>query len=211
MSGGVEWRSSGMSRQAGYVLATSLIFLLVITMVAVVGMQSTSMEYSISTNTALATRAFEAAEGGRAAADQVLDRHIFERGWGDEVDLPPTVTVLDKDGDNASDVLFTDNSEGADALLNESALETDITFRVDADGDGKYTGDEDAKADIMVYKTGVVAATGAATAMVSGYEGLGKASAAGGAHIYFEIRSRGEAPGGAKAITANTFRVVVRN
>ncbi len=197
--------------QGGYVLISSLVFLAALTVTSVVGVQDTILQHRMGTNLALETRAFEASEGGRAAAADVLDAHVFQRGWDDAVTVPAGLEVLDKDSDGAPDILYSDNEEAAGTLLQGGTLTTDARLRLDGDGNAGYTGENDMQADISVYKTRVVSASGAATAMVSGYEGLGKASSAGGTHIYFELRSRGDAGDGATAVTASDFRVVVRN
>lgn len=201
----------GARLQTGYILVTSMVFLLVLTMVAVFGIQYSVLEYQMGTNTAFTTQAMEASESGRVATSKILNAHIYERGWNDAVEVPASLEVLDKDNQDGIDLLYVDNSETPEALLGEEELDVDATYRLDGDGDAAYNGKKDVLADVAVYKTRVVNATGSGTAMVSGYEGLGKAAAAGGAKIFFELRSVGKAPNGAQVTTASDYRLVIRN
>ena len=196
--------------QRGYVLITSLIFLTVLTLVAVVSSRSTTFEYQMSSNLVLKDRAFQSSETGRAGMAGILDAHIFEREWNDSIKIPSGLTVLDKDTSGGPDMLFLSNNAGED-LYNADTLVTDAQYKIDANSDGDFDDGGDVNADIDVYKTKSVAARGTGTAMVAGYEGLGKGMAGGGFHVYFELRSKGKSIVGAQSQTASEYRVVVRN
>ena len=64
---------------------------------------------------------------------------------------------------------------------------------------------------MFITNLGTITASGAATAMVSGYEGYGKGSAAGGSYVLFDLRSRGHAASRTESLTGSDVRVVVRN
>ena len=196
--------------QHGYVLITSLIFLTVLTLVAVVSSQSTSFEYQMSSNLVLKERAFQSSETGRTGLGSVMDAHVFERDWDSAISMPAGLTVLDKDSSGASDMLFINNEAGED-LYNDSTLVSDADYKIDGNGDGDFDDGGDVNATVVAYKTRSVAAKGAGTAMVAGYEGIGKGVAGGGFNVYFELRSRGQSSLGAQAQTASEYRVVVRN
>lgn len=198
------------TKQRGYVLITSLIFLTVLTLVAVVSSRSTTFEYQMSSNLVLKDRAFQSSETGRTGMASILDAHIFEREWNDSVKVPPGLNVLDKDSNGDPDLLFITNNAGED-LYNPTTMVTDAQYKIDANADGDFDDGGDVNSDINVYKTKSVAARGAGTAMVAGYEGLGKGMAGGGFHVYFELRSQGKSIVGAQANTASEYRVVVRN
>jgi hypothetical protein len=199
-----------INRQNGYVLITAMIFLAILTLVAVVSSQSTTFEYKMSTNLVLKDRAFQSSETGRTAIGDVLDAHIFERGWDSAVNIPSGMAILDKDTSGAADDLYLANEAGED-LLNDNTLATDATYQVDANNDGDYTDGGDINATVSVIKTQAIAASGSGTAMSAGYEGLGKSVAAGGLHMYFELRGRGNSATGAQSVTASEYRVVVKN
>ena len=65
------------ARQQGAVLIISMIFLIIMTLLAVTGMNTSSMEEKMASNSQEATRAFQAAETGLAQAfDDVLSYDI---------------------------------------------------------------------------------------------------------------------------------------
>ncbi len=192
-------------RQQGAVLITSLIFLTVLTLIGVVSMQSTSMDYQMSTNAVLRDRAFYFSENGRQAMGSVLDDHLFERGWTGNVILPTGLAIADISKD-----LYNGN-DSSESLANSTSLTVDATHQLDGNGDGDVTDGEDSNSAIIVYKTQTQWAAGAGTAMAAGYEGLGKAAAAGGVHVFFELRSRGTSIAGAQATTAAEYRAILKN
>ncbi len=193
------------SRQRGAVLITALMFLTVLTLVGVVSMQSTSMDYQMSTNAVLQDRAFYFSENGREAMGSVIDDHLFDRGWSTNVILPTGLTIADTSKD-----LYNGNDAG-ESLANAASLTFDATHRLDGNDDGDFTDGEDSNSQIIVYKTQTQWAAGAGTAMAAGYEGLGKAAAAGGLHVFFELRSRGTTVAGAQATTAAEYRAILKN
>jgi hypothetical protein len=196
--------------QQGYVLITAMIFLAILTLVAVVSMQSTTFGYQMSTNMVVKDRTFQFSETGRTGMAQVMDAHVFERGWNSAVMLPSGLDILDKDSSGGDDDLYLSNETGED-LYDDTSIVTDANYQVDGNGDGDYVDGGDINAGISVYKTQAINAPGAGTAMSSGYEGLGKSVAAGGLHMYFELRSRGQSITGAQSVTASEYRVVVKN
>jgi hypothetical protein len=68
-------------RQAGYVLVTSLIFLVVLTLVAVVATKNTTMQLKMSRNFVEKASAFEGSEVARLQANDITDAMMFNRGW----------------------------------------------------------------------------------------------------------------------------------
>lgn len=201
-------------KQAGAVLITSLMFLIVLTLVALVASQSTVLEARMSTNTIIKGRATESSEALRMGGNDLLDGHLYNRGWpllytGGTLDnslfsIPVGVTVT-----NIVD-WGTGNDSGED-LFDASTWTRDMTLRVNGNGDSDFDDDVDQNADLYVFKTVTVNSPGSATAMVAGYEGLGKSSASGGALIYFDLRSVGASAGNASTVTGSNYRYVVRN
>lgn len=205
-----ESRRSRASGQRGFALVTSLVLLLVLTLVGVFSMQGANMEYRMAANATFRDRAFQSSETGRRAMNGLVDKHVFERGWPNSITIPSGLSVLDKDTDGAPDTLFLGNA-GSEDLLNDTTLIDDARLRIDGNADGDHLDAGDVDAAIQVFRTQVVTPPGAGMQMVSGYEGLGKAAAAGGTHLYFELRSDGLAAGSARATTAADYRTVVRN
>lgn len=80
----------------GFVLVTALIFLVVLTLVAVTAVKSTGLELRMSSNNALHTEAFEAAEAPRQVVGRLLEKLGFDpaTGWS-AVTLPDEFAFLD--------------------------------------------------------------------------------------------------------------------
>jgi hypothetical protein len=206
------------TKQSGAVLITSLMFLVVLTLVALVASQSTVLEARMSTNTIIKSRSFESSEALRMGSNDLLDGHMYNRGWPNNMSdgtntgtLDPTLFSIPV-GIEVSNVVDwgTDNAAGED-LFDPSTWTKDMTLRVDGNSDSDYNDDVDQKADMYVFKTVTVNSPGSATAMVAGYEGLGKSSAAGGALVFFDLRSVGASAGSSSTVTGSNYRYVVRN
>jgi len=99
-------------------------------------------------------------------------------------------------------------------VFNPTALDIDMTYsRSLTAGTGTTT--LQPQAQLSIFKLYVSMASGSGTAMVAGYEGLGRAAAAGGGQLYFYTQAQGEDFGGAAAtanyLTAAVFRDIIRN
>jgi hypothetical protein len=203
-----------MTQQRGAVLVTSLIFLVVLTVIALVANQSSVLEVRMSSNSIAKGRATESSETLRTASNELIDAHLFYRGWPTSVggNLGYTDQFYFSTGVDLANTndWGAQNSTGED-LFTPSTWVKDMSLRIDGNSDGDYTDDVDQDADLYVYKTVVVNSTGSATAMVAGYEGLGKSSASGGALIFFDLRSVGTSAGNASSTTGSNYRYVVRN
>lgn len=197
--------------QTGMVLVICLIMLLVLTLVAAVAMRTTTVDLQMTTNTMLKTRALQGSESGRVIASSVISDHVYYRGWPWNVSatanftIPGELTVTDTN----SEFWVSNNAPLGDL----SAGSEDLTYMVDGTDpvDGDYDDQEDINSTIYVTKVATVPAPGSSTAQVAGYEGLGAGAAGGGAYIFFDIRSRGTAPGNARDITGVDYRHVVTN
>ncbi len=195
-----------LTYESGYALLTALVFLLILTTLGVVSMQSSTLEYRMGTNTAFYEIALQGSDGGRRATALLIDEHIFERGWTG-VSRPNGMTVIDKDNANGADMLFlpgTSDANQSQEADNEN-LQVNTTLLQDIDyNQGQLA------ADIAVVQVATVTNQGAGTAQLSGYQGLGKSVSTGGFSTYYEVRSEGNSRGDAKAITASNYRYVPR-
>jgi hypothetical protein len=68
-------------RQRGIALFVGLIFLLLLTVVALVVMRGTVLEMHLTSGTARHEQAFEASEATRAIPEVIINDHVFNRGW----------------------------------------------------------------------------------------------------------------------------------
>ena len=208
--------------QRGYILVTSLIFMLVLTLIAITAMDMTTMDMRMSNNSVLKARSLESSEGLRNIGGELLDAHAYNRGWpvsiGGSVQndvfnttIPNGLTIADVDNK-----LYDGNDTSTDGTNPESiftpgTLVTDMTYQHDANGDSDYIDDEDTDANMSVYKVATVTIPGSGTCQVCGYEGTGKSAAAGGVMIFFDLRSSGASAGSANTVTVAEYRHVVRN
>ncbi|MGD2075620.1 MAG: hypothetical protein PVG38_11985 [Gammaproteobacteria bacterium] len=206
--------SSPAAPERGAVLITSLIFLVMLTVAAVVANQSTVLETRMSTNAVVKARAVEGSEALRMASHELLDTHLYYRGWPQALGGNLNDTLFDIPPDLALDTPLTNwgtTNGAAEDLFDPATWIRDMTLRFDGNGDGDLVDDVDQQADFYAYKTVVVNATGSATAMVAGYEGLGKSSASGGALMFFDLRSAGMSAANSSGVTGSNYRYVVRN
>lgn len=202
------------TQQRGAVLITSLMFLMVMTMIALMASQSSVLEVRMSSNSITKARATEASETLRTASNDLIDAHMFYRGWptslGGTLDLanqfhfPPGVDISNTDN-------WGEGNTVGENLYASSTWVQDMVLSIDGNSDGDTTDDVDQEAGLYVYKTVVVNSAGSATAMVAGYEGVGKSSAGGGALVFLDLRSVGTSAGNSTATTGSNYRYVIRN
>ena len=73
-------QNRGRQTERGFVLIVALLLLLVLTLVGTVAMRSTTLDFRMVTNAALAQRNFEATEAARVIVDSLLDGHTATAG-----------------------------------------------------------------------------------------------------------------------------------
>ena len=213
-----------LAKERGAVLITSLMFLIVLTLVALVASQSTVLEARMSNNTIVKGRATESSEALRTGTLDLLDTHLFNRGWPKGYTDGTNIGTLDPSysalftlpvGVSVTNVVnWAPGNDAGETLFNPASWTKDMTLAVNGNsgsGDTDYDDDVDQKADLYVFRTVTVNSPGSATAMVGGYEGLGKSSASGGALMFFDLRSVGASAGSAETVTGSNYRYVVRN
>lgn len=208
-------------RNKGYALITAIVFLVVLTTVSLFAMKNAGIELKMSTNNSVSAQAFEAAEAARTLASQMIDPHLYNRGWpksiGGEIaddvfnySIPTGMRLNKRPGNEAIDnwytspFIATSSFDPVDLSTASASYNRDVAIV----GTASYT----LQADIAVKKLRADISPGSGAAMSAGYEGLGKGAAAGGSSLYFYVVARGQDPG-SKAIdfTASAYRYVIRN
>lgn len=218
--------------QRGIALFIGLIFLLILSIVAVMAMKGTLVEMRMTTNTARHETAFEASEALRSVPISLFDEHVFARGWptsfnGDvpdseftySTDLPAGLLAKAKSAlqnDCSSEPsLFYGTLQGAcngmpkETLYDASTWHPDMVIAICDTSTESCAADVDAK--IAVVPDGTVMKEGAGGAQAAGYRGLGIGAAAGGAEMYFEVKSVATAPGNGTATTHTQYQQTIRN
>ncbi|MDQ6648385.1 MAG: PilX N-terminal domain-containing pilus assembly protein [Pseudomonadota bacterium] len=223
--------------QRGIALFVGLVFLVILSLVAVVAMRGTLLEMRMVSNVAAHERAFEVSESFRAIPLALFNDHTFNRGW-------PTAgmggSVADADfgtfpqcgskpvGSNGiscqvlDDVKIRKPSSGALLNLYEVQFtsgeksydpatwmknDPDVTIAV-CDGSGACTSGGSAR--IWIRPDGTALATGSGAAQAAGYRGPGSAAASGGSAMFFEVLSEGTA-NSARAVTLSQYRQRISN
>ncbi|TBR39755.1 MULTISPECIES: PilX N-terminal domain-containing pilus assembly protein [Dyella] len=224
------------SAQQGIALFVGLVFLVVLSLVAVVAMRGTLLELRMVNNVAAHERAFEVSESLRGIPVAMFDDHTFNRGWptalmGGNVADTGFGTFPHCSGTKAvgSKGLSCDMLDGTTVRSDDSGLVNlyEIAFK---DGEHPYdpatwtTSTEDltvevcnsgectsgGKAQIWIRPDGSALSAGNGAAQAAGYRGEGSGSATGGGSMYFQILSRGSA-NGMTATTLAQYRQRISN
>lgn len=218
------------SRQRGIALFVGLVFLVVLSLVAVIAMRGTLMEMRLVTNVAHHEQAFETSEALRAVPISVFDEHVFQRGWpsqlggtlpNDDFDfnLANQMLTAFKNGlqkNCAGDIdLFYGNLEptcggfAAESRYDTSTWHPDaILSMCDVTSSGCS---RTVSSTVSIIPDGTVLAEGSGGAQAAGYRGIGGGAAGGGGSMYFEVMSVGTVSGSGRAVTMAQYRQSIRN
>lgn len=188
--------------QSGFVLIVGLVFILIIAVITVSSMQSSNLDYKISTNSVLKDVAFQSSETGRIAGGEAISHFAFYDAWTGYSDAGFQADEL-TNYDPVSDSLSTISINGVEQ--NENPLDTN-QLNVDLNYERSGTNIETIVSDINVIKAPAVLNNGAGLQQLAGYDGLGKGLGDGGTTIIFEIRSTSTF--GARAVTATEYKVI---
>jgi PilX N-terminal len=227
---------SSNHRQRGATLFVGLMFLLVLTLVALVSMQSTTLEMKMATNQAQRQSAFQSAESMRLMAGAIVSQNTLNRGMknftGSALSWANTSgsgTVGGQPGGGAS---CTSATLGAAQQLyqNDNASTYSTTWHTI---NGLFQGNvPNATATTIagnpnklltdcthastgtvawsnVYAIGTRNTPGTGSAQNESATGVG--ASGGGATKWFEIRSQGQVGNGAVAVTAAEYRQPIVN
>lgn len=223
--------------QRGIALFIGLVFLVVLSLVAVIAMQSTFLEMRMATNVARQSEAYQTSESVRSIltappAISLFAQNLAQAGWP----VSWGGAVPDNDFDfsklNATQVanfkaaliaahgtppklLYgTFDSQGADGATAEITTDpgnwlTDATLSfTDPNGTGGTI-----SGALSVVPDGVGGNVGSGAAQAAGYRGLGVGAAGGGASRFFQIRSVGLSPSdgsNGRAVTIAQFKAIVQ-
>jgi len=216
----------------GYALVTALIFLVLLTLVALAAIRGSGLEAKMSSNSTERTQAFESAELSRTLADNLVDANTYYRGWPASIggSVPTagydaTATALFSSSNGFTLTLLPQSTGNWYAINSEcgtgstcsvpfkpTALDQDASFTKTLTTSGNST-PVVITAELSVYKLVVSYASGAGLVMASGYQGFGHGAAGGGGSVFYYVYSNGHesANKDATAQTASIYREVIRN
>lgn len=216
------------SRQRGIALFVGLIFLVVLSLVAVIAMQSTFLEMRMATNVARHEEAFQMSDSMRGAVGPFLDSNFFNGGWptGWGGSVPDNdfdwTTACNGQSTCAALTLFktaimaasnppkqiTGSIDVGEEPYDPSTWLTDLTLtQTNPNGLGNIA------AKMSIVPDGVSGTQGSGTAQAAGYRGLGVSIAGGGFAKFFEVQSVGLSPddgSNGRAVTIAQYRAVAR-
>lgn len=204
--------------QTGFVLITALIFLVVLTLVAVIAVKSTGLELRMSANNAMHTEAFEASEAPRQVTARLLEVLGFNSasGWPVSVGgatpndqfafpIPASVTLYNSSGAAGGTPLnwFVDIPE---TDFDYTSFTPVARYSGDISTDGTAALEMTADIDVQRMRTAQKQGCG-----LGGSEGYG-GTTPNCVDFFFYITSRGVDPTNAAAYeTSSVYRYVPTN
>lgn len=213
-------------QQSGFALVVSLILLTILTMVAVIATRGSGLEVQMAGNSVARIEALDVSESTRRPMGEVIDAHTFARGW--PVTLGGTVPVDDFDfelpaglllcGTDGEATACDDQGEPRSWYLGNSESGTGFDpAQLDRDAELQRASTETLpiplQSRMAIYKLVTDLNPGAGSAMVAGYEGVGKSAAAGGGRVFYYVSSTGVSANDnlAEAETGANYRYVIQN
>ncbi|PTU33249.1 pilus assembly PilX family protein [Stenotrophobium rhamnosiphilum] len=205
----------------GYALVTGIVFLAVLTTVGVLALKNAGLESRMSANNNLNTQAFEAAEATRTLVSQLIDPHVYNRGWPVAIGgtipnkifnhpIPAGMTLTSSTGSAAPIDWYSAPLELASSFdrLDMSSIQVHYSRNVANAESPEFV----LQASATVKRLRADLNSGSDVAMASGYESLGKSAASGGSSLYFNVTARGQDPNSqAVDFTSSIYRHVIRN
>lgn len=165
-----------LRNEQGSVLILCILMLFLLTVLGISSTTTSDLEMSIASNENFFYMSFYQADGGGEAGKEIIEQAIEDRIWADATATPPLLM-----GD--VEVWYPDffsNPEFAESDPFPSDSDKDVSIPVQVAGRNLDT--------FLGFGSETDFATGAAMQMASGYEGLGKGAAGGGAWINYAIR-----------------------
>lgn len=192
-----------MRQVTGFALITALVFLVVLSFVALIALRGTGLEARMSANNGMQNQAFESSEASRRLLDSVADDYVFSHG-------PPTTlpTGFQIATPASAPLWYSGNTETG--TFNPSKLDQDATYSTVLGAGGSAI---TLAGTLDVYKLRTALLPGSGAAMVAGYEGAGHGSAGGGSAVFLYLNSQGQDLSGAAkadADTATIYRALIR-
>lgn len=229
-------RRASTKHQRGVALFVGLVFLVMLSLVAIVVMKDTLLETRMTTATARHEQAFEASETGRQIPEMVLAAHVFNRGWptswGGSVpdsafDLnatfkhrPDWLALLDP-GTTTDEGLQTCGGVGLvifympqtcgthaeNYSYTPSDWDTSVMMTTCGDGAASCASNRQVKTKVAMLRDGVTVNKGSGAAQAQGYASIGVGTAKGGSALYLQIRSESTVPGNGQAATIAQYKL----
>jgi Tfp pilus assembly protein PilX len=224
------------SRQRGVALFVGLVFLVMLSLVAIVVMKDTLLETRMTTATARHEQAFEASETGRLIPETILAAHVFNRGWPTSWggSIPDSAFDLNATFGHRPDWIklldpATTSGEGLQScggvglvifympqacathadnyMYTPSAWDASVVMTTCSDGSATCASNREIKTTVAMIRDGVTVNKGSGAAQSMGYASIGVGTAKGGSALYLQIRSDARVPGNGRAATIAQYKL----
>lgn len=188
-----------LKAQNGAVLVVGLILLVIIAIAAIAGMEISNLDYKMASNAAFKNQSFQASETGRITTGDAVNQYIYDRSW-DNASIHTNLSFTDSQFNPLA--LNTDTED----VFNTETLVKDMKFSI-----ATSALVQEVSSDIYIIRAPTASvASGGGLQQLAGYRGAGKGVATSGSSIYFELREKGSANGGAETITASEYRAFIQ-
>jgi len=178
-----------LGNETGSLMVITVVLLMLLTIMGLAITTTTSIELQIAANDRLHKTAFYAADGALDLASELLEQNLGCMMEGGFAETETGVDYADITGDNSSTTIrvlnrdfWRERNTSDDPVPEPSDNARDFVFPATAAADDPHTN------VTAGYNPGF--STGSAMQMVSGYEGKGKAIAAGGAFLQYQINAQ---------------------
>jgi len=203
-----SWLRSGRNKifccrinnEKGSLMVIAIIILMLLTLIGIAITTTASLEMQIASNDRLHKMAFYAADGGIDIGAELLEQNLGCSGG-----FAPTIGT---DQTNVGSVRVTDltlwaNTDVDAVLPSNDDTVRDFYFPQDYSGSQPHTN--------LTVGGNTKFSSGNAIQMVSGYEGKGKGSGAGGAYIIYDMKSQHMGIAGSQSVIQVQWRHVIGN
>ena len=228
-------------RQHGVALFVGLIFLIMLSLVALYVMRGTVLEMRLTGATAQHELAFEASETARQVPEAILQAHVQNRGWpiswgGTVPDsmfslntiyagrtswislLNPNTTSgngIQQSCTGSGLVIFymaqTCSSQGVSYRYQPSTWASSAVFNVCQNGSSSCSSSNQIKNAVSIVRDGTTVNQGSGAAQAQGYSSIGVGSSTGGSSLLLQVRSAATLPSGAKGVTIAQYKLSITN
>jgi len=168
-----------LNDEQGSMIVLVLVVLALLTLIGLSTVSTTSIELQVSGSDSRHKRAFYTADGAIEVGSELLEQNIgCPAGF--------TATGVDGEGNPKADI--GDNPETEITVTNlDFWIDTNAQKPSDANRDFFFEAPDGGSHTNLTAGGNTGFSTGSALQMIAGYEGKGKGSAAGGAHIIYDL------------------------
>lgn len=186
----------------GIALVTGLIFLLILSLIAISAMKNSVLDYKISSHNSIRQRVFTQSEEVQSAVGEAI-RHYFitNRDW--------TAVTLAENLTRSENFIPTSGNQASENPLDTNSLASDFQYTQQKNVNDGIP--ETITTDVYVLNGQTQFVPMSGLTQLSGYSGFGKSAANGGTNTLYEIRSRSRSDSGIERISYSRYLSIPGN